>query len=299
MDGARRVLGVLAALGVAATLAACSSGGSDSGNGLTAAEGGAPAAAPPQAGGDAKTSGGGPQQQQQQQQPIDQPGVDRKLIRTATLELASPNAAEVTTKARDVANRMGGFSGQEDLRGDSATLTLHIPSDQFDKALSELSDLVPDDGVVARSQTAQDVTEQLVDVESRINTQKQSVERVRALLARAQTVGEIVQIEGEVTRREADLESLQKRRETLTGQVAMSKVTLKVTKSARPAEPEEDDGLLAGLVGGWKAFLTAGGWLINVLGAMLPFVIVLGIPGFLALRWWARRRRVLSPQPNP
>jgi hypothetical protein len=301
MDG-RRLLGVLAGFGIAATLAAgCSSSGS--GNELTADGNAAPAAAPPQAGGDAKANSGAPQQQQpQQQQQVNQPGVDRKLIRTATLELSSANVTEVANKARDVASRLDGFSGQEEVKDEVATLTLHIPSNQFDKALADLTALVPD-GLISRKQTAEDVTEQLVDVDSRISTQKQSVERVRALLARAQTVGEIVQIESEVTRREADLESLQKRRETLTGQVALSKVTLKVTKRGQPAAQapasEDESGFIAGLKGGWNGFLATGGWLLNVVGVLLPFLIVLGVPGYFALRWWARRRRVITPRTSP
>jgi hypothetical protein len=231
-----------------------------------------------------------------EQQQVSQPGVDRKLIRTANLELASPNVVKVTKDARQIATDLGGFAGQEEVRSDEATLTLHIPSNQFDKAVDQLTGLVPDGDVKARSQTAEDVTEQLVDVESRIATQRTSVDRVRGLLARAQTVNEIVQIESEVTRREADLESLEKRREALNGQVALSKVTVKVTKSGPvPVPAKESTGFLAGLTGGWHAFLATGGVLLRVLGALLPFLVVLGVPGVLALRWWRRRRPRLAP----
>jgi hypothetical protein len=296
------MLGLLLLAGIAT--AGCT--GSNSGEavhtgtgGGGAGNGGAPAAAPLAA--DAKPAAppardGNPQEPQQQQEPqISRPGLDRKLVRTATMELVAPNVVEVTNRARDVAVRLGGFAGSEDVRGDNASLTLHIPSNDFDKALGELSGLVPPEGVRSRTQTAEDVTEQLVDVESRIATQRVSVDRVTALLGRAQTVAEIVQIEGEVTRRQADLESLEKRREALSGQVALSTVTVRVTKSGQLAGPppaaEDSGGFLAGLAGGWHAFLTAGGWLLRVVGALLPFLIALGIPAFYAWRWRTRRRR--------
>jgi hypothetical protein len=289
MDG-RRVVGVLIGLAV---LTGCSAGG-----------GGAQSASAPMAGGDfkAESAGGGGAAQppqapaQQKQEQINQPGMDRKLIRTANLELEAPDVVDVTNKARGIASDLGGFAGKEDVKGDSATLTLHIPSNQFDKALEQLSKIVPN-GVKARSQTAEDVTEQLVDVESRIATQRTSVQRVRDLLARAQTVNEIVQIESEVTRREADLESLEKRRESLSGQVAMSTVTVKVSKGTPVAPgPAKDDrsGFLAGLIGGWNAFLGTGGVVLRVLGAVLPFLIVLGPLSYLGLRWWRRRERPVS-----
>lgn len=312
----RRMLGMLLAAGIATAVVAGCSGtqsGTTNNEGLAAApvggqgNGGAPAAAPqeprPAQGGDAEKDAAGRQQQ------VSQPGLDRKLIRTANLELATPNVVEVIDKARGIAVKFDGFAGQEEVRGDNAMLTLHIPSNQFDRALAEISGLVPPEGVRSRSQTAEDVTEQLVDVESRIATQRASVDRVRALLARAQNTNEIVQIESEVTRREADLESLEKRREALAGQVALSKVTVRVSKAGQPAPPppaqDDSSGFVAGLVGGWHAFLTAGGVLLRVVGALLPFLIALGIPGFYAWRWWWRRRRltpavpVVQPQTGP
>ncbi|HET9137864.1 DUF4349 domain-containing protein [Actinophytocola sp.] len=289
----RRWVGLAGLLLAGGVLAGCSadpettasSGGSAADAVAPAAPEQANAANPP-----AKADGSAPQPQQQQQ--VSQPGVDRKLIRTAELELVSPDVAGVATRAREVAINRGGFAGQEEVRGSAASITLHIPSDQFDKAVAELSGLVPAENISSRTMSSEDVTEQLVDVESRITTQRSSVERVRALLARAQTVDEIVRIESEVTRREADLESLEKRRETLAGRVGLSRVTVRVTRGeAAPPPAEDKSGFLAALAGGWNAFLTAGGVVLEVIGALLPFLVVLGIPGVLLYRWWRRRPR--------
>jgi hypothetical protein len=222
---------------------------------------------------------------------VSQPGVDRKLIRTANLELVASDVVDLTRRAREIAVGLGGFTGAEEVRRDNATITIQVPSTQFDKALGQLSDLVPKGNVRSSSTTAEDVTEQLVDVESRIATQRASVDRVRALMDRAQSVADVVQLESEVTRRQADLESLEKRREALTGQVALSKITLKVSldTAAPPARQDDSSGIVGGLSGGWHAFLTAGGAVLRVLAAMLPFLVVLGVPGLFALRWWRRR----------
>lgn len=292
MDG-RRLAGLLLAAGIGTALVAgC---GSDAPS-TRSAPAGAALEQGAAAGSTDQSSGGAPKQAPApQQQQVSQPGVDRKLIRTANLELNAPNVVDVTNKARGIASELGGFAGKEDVKGDTATLTLHIPSNQFDKALEQLSNIVPD-SVRARSQTAEDVTEQLVDVESRIATQRASVNRVRDLLAKASTVNEIVQIESEVTRREADLESLEKRRESLTGRVALSTVTVKVTKGTLAPPPATDDrsGFVGGLIDGWDAFLGTGGGLLRVLGAVLPFLIVLGPLGYVGWRWWRRRERPVA-----
>jgi hypothetical protein len=232
------------------------------------------------------------------EQQINQPGLDRKLVRTASLEMTAKDVVAAANKARSIAVSLGGFAGQEDVKSDSASITLRVPSDKLDPALEQLADQVPDATIKSRNTTAEDVTEQMVDVESRINTQRISVQRVQALLAKATALNDIVQLESEVTRREADLESLEKRRDALTGQVAMSTLTVRITKSDAPPPPPaqqaDSGGFLAGLRGGWNAFLDTGGVILRVLGAVLPFVAIFGVPGYYGYRWW-RRRRVSAP----
>jgi hypothetical protein len=302
----RGLVGVGLVLGVALGLAtACSgSGGSGSSAEEVAAApyeaedagggGGEPAAesnAEPDATGQGDKSGAGDRN-------VSQPGVDRSLVRTATIELAAADVVETVGRARDIVATAGGFAGQEEVREDAAKLTLRVPSDRFDRALDELSGLGK---VVSRDQTAEDVTEKVVDLESRITTQRASVARVRALLARASTVEEIVRIEQEVTTRESDLESLEQRRQALAGQVAMSTVTVRIAKTAAPPPPrqEESSGFLAGLSDGWGAFLDTGAGALRVFGAMLPFLLVLAIPAVPAIRWWRHRRTTATAPQQP
>jgi hypothetical protein len=279
----RRLIGITLALGIATGLATACSSTSDS-------EAAAPvmAESAPGAGEQKATDQGGEQSGAVADRDVSQPGVDRTLVRTASLELEAGNVGEAVDDARAIAITEGGYAGREEVREKSATLALHIPSDRFDPALGELSSLGK---VISRDQTAEDVTEQVVDLDSRIATQRASVNRVRELLARATTVDEIVRIEQEVTAREADLESLEQRRQALAGQVAMSTVTIKITKTdAAPVTQDESDGFVAGLSDGWGAFLDFGAGTLQVLGAVLPFLLVLAIPAVPALRWWRRRR---------
>jgi hypothetical protein len=289
----RRLAGVALVLGIATGLAtACTAGGSDVATSMPV-EGsadGAQDSAGGSGGADQPRKSGGAEREN-----VDQPGVNRMLVRTANIDLTAHDVGKVAAGARDIAIAQGGYSGQEDVREDTATLTLRIPSDRFDQALGELSEL----GTVTRSnQRADDVTEEVVDLDSRITTQRASVDRIRTLLAKATTVDEIVRIEQELTTREADLESLEQRRQALGGQVALSTVTIKVSRSTAPPavqREEESSGFVAGLSDGWHAFLDAGAVTLQVLGAVLPFLLVLAVPGVLGYRWW-RRRRIAAVQ---
>lgn len=290
----RRLVGVVLVLGVATGVAtACSSG-----------SGGSSAAMPyeVEATEGAASDSGASAPTKQQEKPaavgernVEQPGVDRTLVRTASLELAAAKVRDTVDRARGVATTEGGYTGHEEVTETHATLTLHIPSDRFDPALDELSKLGE---VVARRQTAKDVTEEVVDLDSRIATQRASLDRVRALLAKATTVDEIVRIESEVTTREADLESLLQRRQALAGQVAMSTVTITVSQKDAPAVVQEESrGFVTGVTDGWGAFLDAGTGTLQVIGAMLPFLLVLAVPAVFLIRW-LRRRRTTAPAPT-
>jgi hypothetical protein len=277
--------------------------------GITAcsAESGSPASvagAPMQNNANADAAGGGgsgeakqgnqraqPGQPAQQGQQANAPVQERKLVQTARIELLVKDPFEAISRARGVATGTGGFTGQEDSSGDRASITLQIPADRFDSAIEQLVELGKP---TTQHKQATDVTEQVVDLDARLATQRASVDRMRVLLAKAQSVGEIAQIEGELTKRESDLESLQGRRDALGTKVALSTVTLQVTRESSPAAVQEaSGGFVDGLGDGWSAFGDFWRVTTTVLGALLPFLVVVAIPAGLIFHF--RRKRRKSP----
>ena len=276
----------LAAAAVAFVLAGCSAGGSAS---STADSRGIAPAVPQQGTGNAG---------QNTKVTPPQPGAtDRKLSRSARLELTATKVLDVVAQARGIAQGAGGYTGQESTGDETATLSLAVPADKLDGVLDQLSHLGT--SLVKRELNTQDVTEQTVDVEARLATQRASVERIRALLARASSVSEIASVESELTSREATLESLEQQRNSLAGSVAMATVAMTVRSVAAPPPPGEDhSGFLGGLAGGWHAFLVFGGGLLTVLGAIAPFLLFVVPLGWAG--WWLhRRRRTGLPEPMP
>lgn len=219
---------------------------------------------------------------------------DRKLARSARLDLSTPKLDDVVSRARVIATGAGGYTGQESTLESSATLSLAVPAEKLDGVLDQLAGLGK---VTKRELSSQDVTAQVVDVDARLATQRASVDRIRALLAKATSISEIASVESELTTREAALESLEQQQKALAGSVAMATVALSVTAEVvtGPGQTSDDlPGFLAGLAGGWDAFLTFGGGFLTALGAIAPFAVVLGIPAG-AVWWWVRRRRRTRP----
>lgn len=206
---------------------------------------------------------------------------------------AAARAAAVTAAAgavRGVAGTAGGFVAGADGGGSALTITLRVPADQYDSVLDRIAAL---GAVTARTENSQDVTAQIVDVNSRVASLTASVERVRALLGQATDIADVIAIESELATREADLESLQQQQAALQGQVAMSTVTVGLSAVTRPAagstEPAPpDNGFMAGLTSGWDALLQFLTWLGTLLGGLLPWLPLIAV--VVGVLWWAGRR---------
>jgi Domain of unknown function (DUF4349) len=178
---------------------------------------------------------------------------------------------------------------------DQSVLTLRVPQQSLDQVMGQVGGL----GVVrSRSQSSQDVTDSYVDTTSRVKSQRASVDRVRTLLSRATGIGDVVRLESELSRREADLDALEARLAALDDSTTLA--TLVVTFSRPGADepaPQTRDGFVGGLADGWQALVASTAVVLQIVGALVPFAVVLalvGLPVWLVLR----RRRAGPPTPS-
>lgn len=228
---------------------------------------------------------------------------DRSIISRASLTV---RVKDVKAAARDAATRAASAGGivageQTEAKPDhpesgNAVLTLRVPGNQLEKVLGQLADL---GDLVAQDQSAEDVTSQVVDVAARLKSQQASVNRIRLLLARATTIGEIVSIESELSQREAAVESLAAQSKALADQTSLATVTATfVGTGSDVVPPVESTGFVGGLKSGWNAFAASASWLLTALGALLPFAalaLLLAIP----LRLIVRRRQPVADLLQP
>lgn len=133
-------------------------------------------------------------------------------------------------------------------------------------------------------------------MESRITSQRASVIRVRELMDQATKLSDVVTLEGELSRRESDLEALLAQQASLKDRTSMATITLTLTEKPVVAEKEDDDpGFVDALAGGWDAFVTMLRWIAVAFGAVLPFAAVLALILLVWLRLLRPRRRALQP----
>ncbi|WP_406091203.1 DUF4349 domain-containing protein [Streptomyces sp. NBC_01013] len=217
------------------------------------------------------------------------PATATHVIRTASLSVEVKSAAKAAATARTVAQNAGGLvagesTEQVDDTHDSSHLVLRVPQGEYDGVLRELSGAGK---LLSRTSTAKDVTDQVVDVESRIATQRSSVARVRKLMDRADRLVDVVTLEGELSSRQASLESLLAQQASLKDRTALATITLDLMEPEAVPEKDEDPGFLDALSGGWHAFLTMLRWLAMAVGATAPF---LAVAAALLVLWRLLRR---------
>jgi hypothetical protein len=224
-----------------------------------------------------------------------------------TVALHAEDLTAVRQELDRLLGRYGGFvadektSNDEDGATDRSVLTLRVPSRHFDAVMAAFDDMAT---VTDTGREATDVTTEVIDVASRIRTQEVSLHRLRGFLGEATDVNAMIRLESEIARRESDLASLRAQQEYLGDQTSLATVTVTMTTPATTTKPTEDDpledaGFLAGLGGGWEALQDVLVVVATVVGALLPFTVVLGVLGVPLLVWLrtARRRRTAAVPP--
>nr|WP_233521873.1 DUF4349 domain-containing protein [Streptomyces triticagri] len=216
------------------------------------------------------------------------------IIRTATLSVRVKDVQSALDTARKAAEDAGGVVGDESTDRDASgrersRITLRVPQDAYADVLDELSGTGK---LVSRKAKAKDVTDEVVDVESRVKTQRASVARVRDLMDDATKLADVVTLEDELSTRQAELDSLLARRASLEDRTTLSTITLSLSQPSPPvkkAEKDDDTGVGDALAGGWGAFVTFLRWVAVVIGAALPF---LALGALLVLLWRLLRSRL-------
>lgn len=160
---------------------------------------------------------------------------------------------------------------------DGAWVTVRVPADQLSAVVDELADTGE---VTATSLNRQDVTEQTVDLEARIEAAQASVDRLTALMAQAQSVADLIAAESALSERQAMLESYQQQLEMLEGQVAMSTLTVTVVPEVETVEADPA-GFADGLVAGWNGLVATLNGIVVALGFLLPWLVVAAVAALI------------------
>jgi hypothetical protein len=152
---------------------------------------------------------------------------ERMLVRHAELDVTVDRLDPAEQRVSTMAKALGGYvenaGSHSGALGGGRRLTLRVPSTVLDAAVDSVARLGK---VTARSAGAEDVTDQVVDLDARVTSLRASRDRLRQLLDRATTVTDVVSVEKELSRIQAELDSLESRLKQARGEVALARLVV-------------------------------------------------------------------------
>jgi len=229
------------------------------------------------------------------------------IIYTAGLTVQAPNVETAASRATSVAESAGGYVSAEHTllsRNRSVRskvdIQFKIPAGSYPATLTALGALGTKQ---SQTQRAQDVTQTVADVASRVTSAKATIVQLRKLLARAGTVNGLLSVQNQISQEEASLEALQSQQRALASETTYATVSMVILGPAPVHQHHHHhgkaaSGFLGGLTAGWHALGKVTVRVLTVAGAILPFVVILGLVAAAAYAAWrrmARRRTRTSP----
>ena len=226
----------------------------------------------------------------------------RELIRTARVEILVDDFGVARERLAAYAESTGGFVGDSTRRVEGegnrtwtvGRMTLRIPTSNYTEALAEVNETGE---VRASEQSTRDVTDQVVDLEARLENLREERDQLRALYRRANTTEDVLAVQQELSRVQTEIERTEAQLQQLERQVAFTTITVEI-REPRPDDPE-DPGTAWYDTPATSAFLESIDGVVVFLQSTvvltayaLPYLIVVGVPlggGLYAVRRYRRR----------
>jgi hypothetical protein len=218
-----------------------------------------------------------------------QPGVTARVIRTADLTVVIPRDAfeQRFGTAADIAERNHGYVADSQSRDRSGSLTIRVPSRNFERTLRALRDL---GRVDVQSIHGQDVTADYVDLRARLDIARSRRDVLLRLMQKATSIEQTIRVQNALDETQLRIEQIQGQLRVLNDQTSLATITLSLREQGvappdrveKPSIPNAFERAVAGFVGVVAAIVIG-------LGYLLPI-------GLIALVWWLvalalRRRR--------
>jgi len=227
----------------------------------------------------------------------------RDIVKTGTMTVTVPNPSEAADKAAGLAESAHGRveSRSEDAGSRSGraqtSIVLRVPAAKLDGVLRDLKEL----GKVKSADTkSDDVTSQRVDLDARIAALQTSVDRLLGIMRDSKDTDALIKAESELSKRQADLDSLRAQRNQLGEQIAYSSITITflADEVGLPTAPPKYQGFFGQIERGWDGLVTAGNSVLLLFGLLLPWLgafAVLGGIGYSVRRAMLQRRSDTTP----
>lgn len=222
--------------------------------------------------------------------------IERLIIRTGSISLRADNTVAVKETIEEMVSGLaqdGAFIVYSNQYGGDdespyISMQIRVPATEFDSAMDQIAAMAAQGTTPERNENADDVTEEYVDVQSRLESLQAARDRLLSLMENAETTEDLLAAERQLTEREAEIESLQGRMNYLAESARLSSISVDLTPyilsqpvdtTWRPLETVRRafDSLLNGLEG-------FADFLLFFIIAVLPILLIIGLIIYVIVR---------------
>ena len=210
---------------------------------------------------------------------------NRKWVITMNLSAETENLDNALEQLSAKILELGGYVESQSVTGNAADtgrsryayLTVRVPADKVDGFAEDVSGMT---NLVSSSRSVEDITLSYTDTEGRLNALKTEEARLLELMGQAETMSDLLDIEGRLTEVRYQLESYTSTLRLYDNQVDYATVTLRVTEVEKYTPVEEQgfwqkitDGLSDSIVDLGQSIVDFVSWVI----IDLPYLIVIAL----------------------
>lgn len=215
----------------------------------------------------------------------------RKIIESGQLTLETKNLNVTEAKVFDSLQKRQGLIESSSITLDSSgrrngNYSLRIPTGKMQEFMLEIA-AIPDVIVRQRSISAQDVTEEYIDITARLENMQRHEVRLREILAKANSVEEILKVEKELATVRGQIESTTGRLKSLSSKIDMSTVKLRISEVSVVTETNFGGKLVGIIRDSWIAAGDVVLYLVAAIIVLSPLTLIV----LLAVWWWKRRQK--------
>ncbi len=164
----------------------------------------------------------------------------------------------------------------------TGVISFMVPASKFDETIDALAKMGK---VQTEHISGNDVSAQYVDLQARLANEEAQRNAMLALLGKAQTIDQIIQVQNQIGQITGQIEQLKGQISYIEHNVAFSTITVQMTEAGAPVTtaPSDSWGFASALSDAAHNFVATVNYLITGLGAVGPILILLGL-GFLLWR---------------
>lgn len=219
--------------------------------------------------------------------PMRDQAVGRQLIKEGNISFECENVLHTKAAVEEICKSLGAYTSSEgqDSYGEHLTYrqTIRVPSAKFDTLLSHLEKLAIK--IESKDISTRDVTEEFIDLDTRLKTKKELEDRYREILKQAHNVQEVLAVEREIGNVRSEIESMEGRLNYLKDRIALSTLTINYYQLV-PSNFGFGSKFVNSFSRGWENLLS---FLIGIM-SLWPFMLLLGLGVGFYMRYKNRKK---------